>query len=110
MFISPDRRAGKAALWLAALGLGAGLCLLFPAILSTPSMRAHYPMEFFRRLIDAGLIGAAALGVISVIFAPRQWTGWAAIFCALSALVVGGGRSEAVTGGGAALVGLDFFV
>ena len=47
---------------LGAMGFGAVLCLLFPAILTTPSLCAIYPMDLVRSLIQVVLLMAFLLG------------------------------------------------
>ena len=52
---------------LGAIGFAAVLCLLFPAILTTPELREIYPMDWMRSLIQLVLVAAFVLGIISVI-------------------------------------------
>src|SRR5947207_16016478 len=59
-----------------ALGYGGVLCLLFPDWLTTPSARAHYPMELIRFLIYTLLVIGFGLGARSVVLRPPKVLGF----------------------------------
>lgn len=56
---------------LGALGFGAVLCLHYPDWLTTPEMRAVYPMDLVRALIQFVLAAAFALGVLNTLLNRR---------------------------------------
>ena len=75
------------------LGLGGALCLRFPALLTLPSVRAHYPIAMIRMLIQ-GVIGAAlVLGVASAIRRQRKVLAMTGMALALAAALLGGGET-----------------
>src|SRR5205823_1127239 len=96
---------------LGALGLGGVLCLLFPAILTSPQLRAIYPMPLIRGLIHFTLLAAFFFGALNVILRPSKILGCIGIACALLASALGGSQVR-VEGpiGSPAWVGLDWFL
>ncbi len=96
---------------LGALGLGAVLCLLYPDLLTTPDMRALYPMRFVRALIQAVLVAAFVLGLLNVVLGWRRGFGVAGISAATLATLLGG--SEVVIEGPldeSRYLGVDWFI
>src|SRR5215510_1881663 len=63
------RRWGLAivSVFLGALGLLAVLCLHFPALLTTPELRAVYPMPLVRAAIATGLAAAMIAGALALL-------------------------------------------
>jgi len=59
--------SGALSVTLGTLGFGAVLCLLYPSLLTTPDMRAIYPMDLVRALIQLVLALACALGLLNVV-------------------------------------------
>ena len=57
--------SGVSSVFLGVLGLGGALCLHFPALLTLPDARAHYPMTIIRLLIQGTIVSALLLGAIS---------------------------------------------
>src|SRR2546425_4016026 len=60
---------------LGTMGFGGVLCLLFPSLLTSPELRAIYPMSLVRGLIHFTLLSAFLLGVISVVLRPNKVLG-----------------------------------
>src|SRR4029078_10458134 len=80
-------------------------------LLSTPEMRASYPMPFFRLLIDVVLIAALVLGLLSVAIARLKTRGLLGASLAVLALVLGGSRvAVAPSIPKTPSVGLDWFL
>ena len=103
--------SGAVAAGLGALGFGAVLCLLFPSLLTTPDMRAVYPMDFVRALIQLVLALAFGLGVLSVVLSRRRGLGFAGIFLSMTATLLGGSKVEVETPIVATgYIGLDWFI
>jgi sterol desaturase/sphingolipid hydroxylase (fatty acid hydroxylase superfamily) len=86
--------AGALAAFLGALGLLAVLCLRFPALLTTPELRAIYPMPLVRATIAAGLAAALALGALALLAGAGRRLGAAGIALALAGLALGGAAIE----------------
>lgn len=78
---------------LGAMGLGAVLCLLFPAILTTPELREIYPMDWVRSLIQLVLVAAFVLGIISVILRKWMFLGVSGICLSVLATLMGGSKA-----------------
>ena len=57
---------GVSSVILGAAGVGAVLCLWYPALLTTPALRDVYDMRLIRGLIKAGLIAAFVLGLYAI--------------------------------------------
>jgi lathosterol oxidase len=90
------RRAlpGALAAFLGGLGLLAVLCLRFPALLTTPELRAIYPMPLVRAAIAGGLAAALALGALALLSGAGRRLGAAGIGLALAGLALGGAGVE----------------
>jgi lathosterol oxidase len=103
--------AGALAFFLGALGLLAVLCLRWPALLTTPELRAVYPMPLVRTAIAAGLAAALALGALALLAGAGRRLGSAGLTCALLGVALGGAGVE-VAGPvpRARHLGLDWFV
>ncbi len=84
--------SGALSATLGVLGLGAVLCLRYPSLLTTPDMRAIYPMELVRGLIQLVLAAAFLLGVLNIVLSWRRVFGFTGIACALTATLLGGSR------------------
>lgn len=81
---------GALALFLGALGLLAVLCLRFPALLTTPELRAIYPMPLVRAAIAGGLAAALALGALALLAGGGRRLGGAGLALAALGLALGG--------------------
>jgi lathosterol oxidase len=73
------------------LGLGGALCLHFPALLTLPDARSHYPMVVIRLLIQGTIAAAFLLAAISAILRQRKVLALTAGLLAASAALLGGG-------------------
>lgn len=82
--------SGVLAVFFGALGLGAVLCLWFPALLTMPELRAVYPMEFVRFVIQTVILGAFLLGLISVMLRRSKWLGLTGAGLAVLSVLLGG--------------------
>ncbi|MBI1816144.1 MAG: sterol desaturase family protein [Deltaproteobacteria bacterium] len=82
--------SGSASIVLGAMGLGAVLCLLFPAQLTTPELRAIYPMGIVRGLIQAGIVTGFVLGLLSIVLRKSKALGLAGLLLATIAVLLGG--------------------
>jgi lathosterol oxidase len=83
---------GVAAVFLGWLGLGGVVALRFPALLSTPDLRGHYPMPLLRLTIDGALISALALGLVALLLGRRRSRGALALALGVLGLALGGSR------------------
>jgi len=104
--------SGVLSVFLGWLALAAVVALHFPQYLSTPDLRASYPMDFIRLLIDVVLYSALGLGVISLILSQRKTRGLLGGALALLAFALGGSGVEvegALPATGRSL-GLDWFL
>jgi len=54
------------------LGMGGALCLHFPALLTLPDARAHYPMTIIRLLIQGMIAAAFVCAAISAVLRQRK--------------------------------------
>ena len=96
----PTRRSVRHALpgllsaFLGALGLLAVLCLRFPALLTTPELRAVYPMPLVRAAIASGLAAALALGALAVLAGAGRRLGVTGLALAGLGLALGGAEVE----------------
>jgi lathosterol oxidase len=104
--------SGVIAVFLGWLGAGAVAALHFPQLLSTPEMRAAYPMHIIRLLIDIVIFGAIGLGVISLVLSRRKSRGLLALALGGGALFFGGSQvaAEGAASTRTAYLGLDWFL
>lgn len=114
---SPEFRLGEGMIsgvlsaTLGTLGFGAVICLLFPSLLTTPDMRAIYPMEWVRRLIQFVLVMAFAFGVLSIVLTRRRVLGLTGIALSLGATLLGGSKVPvSAPVATASYIGLDWFI
>jgi lathosterol oxidase len=103
-FSDPARKAlgrrwllGIVSLFLATLAACAVLCLHFPHWLTTPELRAVYPMGLVRALIAGGIVAAAALGALAVGLGRGRRLGALGLALALAAQLAGGAWVEVAT-------------
>jgi lathosterol oxidase len=82
--------SGVASIVLGAMAFGAVLCLLFPAELTTPELRAIYPMGLVRALIQAVIVVGFVLGLVSVVLRRSKRLGLAGISIAIVSVLLGG--------------------
>jgi len=88
---------GIVSLFLATLAAFAVLCLHFPHVLTTPELRAVYPMRLVRALIAGGIVAAAALGALAVAFRRGRRLGALGLALAFAAQLAGGAWVEVET-------------
>jgi sterol desaturase/sphingolipid hydroxylase (fatty acid hydroxylase superfamily) len=88
---------GILSLFLGTLSGFAVLCLHFPALLTTPELRAVYPMGLVRALIAGGIVLAAALGALAVGLARGRRLGGLGLLLALAAQLAGGASVAVAT-------------
>jgi sterol desaturase/sphingolipid hydroxylase (fatty acid hydroxylase superfamily) len=85
--------SGVLSVFFGLLGLGGVLCLHFPAILTLPDARAHYPMEIIRLLIQGLIVTALVLGALSAILRQRKVLALTGVALGLAAALLGGGST-----------------
>lgn len=95
---------------LAAMGLGGVLAILYPAYLTTPELRAVYPMEFMRGLIHVILVGAFVLGFISVVLRRNKTLGVTGLALTTVSVLLGGSQIPVGTVRESPYLGLDWFL
>lgn len=75
------------------LGLGGALCLHFPALLTLPEARSHYPMVVIRLLIQGMIAAAFVFAAISAILRQRKVLALTGGLLAAVAALLGGGST-----------------
>jgi lathosterol oxidase len=97
--------------FLGALGLLAVACLHCPALLTTPELRAVYPMAAVRTAIATGLAAAIGLGALALVADRGRRLGTLGLALALAAQLAGGADVEVATPvPPSPHLGLDWFV
>ena len=93
------------------LAFGAVVCLHFPQLLTSPELRPYYPMYLIRLLIQAVIVGAIVLGVVSAMLRRKKALALTGMLFSLAATLLGGASVpiNAALGDGPAL-GLDWFL
>src|SRR5437588_227880 len=93
------------------LGLGGALCLHFPALLTLPEARSHYPMVVIRLLIQGTIAAAFVLAGLSAILRQRKVLALTAGLLAAVALLLGGGSTALPNEVGSHYgIGFDWFL
>jgi lathosterol oxidase len=93
------------------MGLGAVLCLWFPALLTTPELREVYDMRLVRPSIATALALAFVLGAASLLLKRRKWLGLTGIGLSLLATLMGGSAVQVATPVRTSdYLGLDWFL
>jgi sterol desaturase/sphingolipid hydroxylase (fatty acid hydroxylase superfamily) len=96
----PERRFGSGwisgvlALTLSLLALGAVLCLLYPAILTTEPTRGLYNVPLIRLAVLVVLSAAFLLGIVSIILRKQKVLGFSALVVVLVATALGGSAAQ----------------
>lgn len=93
------------------LAFGAVVCLHFPQFLTSPELRPFYPMHLMRLLIQAVIVGAIVLGVVSAMLRRKKTLALTGMAFALGATLLGGASveiNEPLRNGPA--IGLDWFL
>lgn len=93
------------------LAFGAVVCLHFPELLSSPELRPYYPMYLIRLLIQAVIVSAIILGVVSAMLRKRKALALTGMLFSLAATLLGG-SSVPINGqlGNGPAIGLDWFL
>ena len=93
------------------LGFGGALCLHFPALLTLPDARAHYPIAVMRLLIQGMIAAAFVCAAISAVLRQRKVLALTGGLLAAAAALLGGG-STALPGevGSHYGIGFDWFL
>jgi len=103
--------AGVTSTALGAMGLGAVLCLWFPAVLTTPELREIYDMALIRAVIKLGLLASFLLGAASLALKRRKALGLTGVTLSALAALLGGSQVEVATPvARSSHVGLDWFL
>jgi lathosterol oxidase len=93
------------------LALGAVLCLHFPQLLTSPELRAYYPMPVMRLLIQGVIVAAIVFGVACAVLRRKKILGLTGMSLALLATLLGGASvpiNDTLSSGPA--IGLDWFL
>jgi len=103
--------SGVLSAFLGLLAFGAVVCLHFPELLTSPELRPYYPMYLMRLLIQAVIVGAIVLGVISAMLRRRKALALTGMIFSLAATLLGG-SSVPINGelGHGPAIGLDWFL
>jgi sterol desaturase/sphingolipid hydroxylase (fatty acid hydroxylase superfamily) len=93
------------------LAFGAVVCLRFPELLTSPELRPHYPMYLIRLLIQAVIVSAIILGVVSAMLRRKKALALTGMLFSLAATLLGG-SSVPINGpvGHGPAIGLDWFL
>ena len=103
--------SGALSVFLGALALGAVLCLHFPALLTSPELRAVYPMPVVRAVIQGGIVVAFACGAWSAWRGRRRGLGLLGMGLAVLATWLGGAHVPVETPvAQSPYLGLDWFL
>ena len=93
------------------LAFGAVVCLHFPELLTSPELRPYYPMYLIRLLIQAVIVSAIILGVVSAMLRRKKALALTGMLFSLAATLLGG-ASVPINGrlGHGPAIGLDWFL
>ena len=93
------------------LAFGAVVTLHFPELLSSPELRPYYPMYLIRLLIQAVIVAAIVLGVVSAMLRRRKALALTGLLFSLASTLLGG-SSVPINGqlGNGPALGLDWFL
>ena len=103
--------SGVIAVFCGALAFGAVLCLHFPQILTSPELRAYYPVDLMRLLIKSLIWAALLFALLSSILGRNKRLALTGMVLALAAAGLGGSSvpiNQPLTDGPA--IGLDWFL
>src|SRR6476469_7776580 len=93
------------------LGCGGALCLHFPALLTLPDARAHYPIAVMRLLIQGTIAAAFVCSAISAILRQRKVLALTGGLLAAAAALLGGGSTPLPNDVGSHYgIGFDWFL
>jgi lathosterol oxidase len=107
--LGDGRLSGALALFLGALSLLAVLCFRFPELLTTPELRAVYPLGALRVVLFVALVVALAFGALAVLLGNRR-AGVGGLALTATAIALGGAWAPARAVDASPHLGLDWFV
>jgi len=107
--IGDGRLSGALSIALGTLALLAVLCFRFPELLTTPELRAVYPLALVRALLFGALVLALGFGALAVLLGNRG-AGLTGLALGALAIALGGAWVEARSVAKSAHLGLDWFV
>ena len=107
--LGDGRLSGAVALFLGALCLLAVLCFRFPELLTTPALRAVYPLFALRVVLFVALLLALGLGALAVLLGNRR-AGIGSLALTAAAIALGGAWAPGRAVGASPHLGLDWFV
>ena len=107
--LGDGRLSGALSLGLGALALLAVLCFRFPELLTTPELRAVYPLGLVRAVLFGALVLALGAGALAVLLGQRV-AGFAGIALAGAAIALGGAFVESRAVASSPHLGIDWFV
>lgn len=81
------------ALVLSLFCVGTILCFLYPEYLTTPGIRSHYPIDFFRSMILGSMWAALVLSIVSLLWLPRKASAVLALGLLFAAYSLGGSQA-----------------
>lgn len=84
------RISGALSIFLSSLCLFAVLCFHFPEYLTTPELRAVYPVDWLRDLLRLGMVLAVGAGALAIFLGGAKRLGFVGIAIALLAQWLGG--------------------
>jgi lathosterol oxidase len=109
--LGEGKLSGTLSTALGVLGLGGVLCLWYPSLLTMPDLRSAYPMGLVRAAIQAVLVAAFILGLVSVVLSSRRMLGFSGIALSLIATLMGGSKVEVASSvRESSYLGLDWFL
>jgi lathosterol oxidase len=105
------RTSGVLSVALGGLSLLAVLCFRYPEILTTPDLRAVYPIPLLRGVLFGALLLGLASALASLALSRYRGLGFAGIALCAAAIALGGAWVETETPGESrTYLGLDWFV
>ncbi len=107
--LGDGRLSGALGVALGALALLAVLCFRYPELLTTPELRAVYPLPWVRGALFAALALGLAAGAVAVLLGRRR-LGVAAMALVGAAIALGGSWVESRPVAASPHLGLDWFV
>lgn len=79
---------------LGGIGLGAVFCFHFPALLTMPELRAHYPLPIVRGILHLVLVSGFILGLLSVYLRTSKVLGSIGMTLVFIATLLGGSQAS----------------
>jgi len=103
--------SGVLSAYFGVLAFGAVVCLHFPQLLTSPELRPYYSIDIIRLLIQAVIVAAMVLGVVSAMLRRKKVLAFTGMLAALTATLLGGASVQInePLGEGPA-IGLDWFL